>query len=123
MPAMTQVLIVDDNPDIRRLLAITLGEDCALDEATDGLGALESIRQFPPKVVLLDVMMLGELDGLQVLQAIKSNPQTNNIQVAMVSARGQIADSDQARQFGADAYFIKPFSPRQVSTWVRDRLT
>jgi CheY-like chemotaxis protein len=122
MLAMTQVLIVDDNPDIRRLLAISLGRDCAVGEAEDGPAALESIRQYQPKVVVLDVMMPGDLDGLQVLQAIKSNPQTNSIRVVMVSARGHVADLDQARLLGADAYFIKPFSPRQISAWVRENL-
>jgi CheY-like chemotaxis protein len=73
--------------------------------------------------VLLDVMMPGEVDGLQVLDAIKSNPQTKDILVAMVTARGQVADGDDARKRGADAYFIKPFSPLQVVAWVRSKLT
>ena len=120
---MAQVLIVDDDPDIRRLLGIALGEEYDVGEAKDGLGALESIRQCSPELVLLDVVMPGEMDGLRVLQAIKDNPQTNSIQVAMVSARGQIADSDKARLLGADAYFIKPFSPCQIKAWVRGALT
>ena len=119
---MTQVLIVDDGPDIRRLLRITLGAYYALSEAKDGVGALESIRQCAPEVVLLDVVMPGEMDGLQVLQAIRNNPQTRSIQVAVVSAKGQQADSDLARLLGADAYFTKPFSPCKLRDWVRDTL-
>lgn len=119
---MSQILIVDDQAVIRRLLSITLGQEYEILEAEDGLGALEAIRHHHPKVVLLDVMMPGTLDGLQVLDAIKANPLTRDILVAMVTARGQAADSDDARQRGADAYFIKPFSPRQVLAWVRSKL-
>ena len=68
-------------------------------------------------------MMPGEMDGLQVLDAIKADPATRDILVAMVTARGQAADSDDARIRGADAYFIKPFSPRKVAGWLLSHLT
>jgi CheY-like chemotaxis protein len=119
---MAPVLIVDDHPVIRRLLSVTLGSDYEVLEAADGIGALESIRLHHPKMVLLDVMMPGAMDGLQVLDAIKGDPLTRNILVAMISARGQATDAQDARQRGADAYFIKPFSPQQVLTWVREQL-
>ena len=119
---MPKILIVDDHADIRRLLTITLGKEFEILEAEDGLHALEAIRQHHPKVVLLDVMMPGEMNGLQVLEAIKANPQTQDILVAMLTARGQTVDSDDARNRGADAYFIKPFSPLQVVAWVRSKL-
>lgn len=119
---MAQVLIVDDYSDIRRLLSVTLGKKFTLTEAEDGVSAMDVIRRDPPQVVLLDVMMPGEMDGLAVLDAIKSDPKTRNIQVAMLTARGQVVDSDEARSRGADAYFVKPFSPLQVMTWVREKL-
>ena len=119
---MSQILIVDDQPIIRRLLCMALGNDYEVLEAQDGLGALESIRLHHPKVVLLDVMMPGALDGLQVLDAIKGDPQTRDICVALVSARGQTADSEDAYRRGADAYFVKPFSPQQLLAWVRSKL-
>lgn len=119
---MSHILIVDDQAVIRRLLAITLGKDYDILEAEDGLGALEAIRRHHPQVVLLDVMLPGAMDGLQVLDAIKGNPLTREILVAMVTARGQTADSDDARRRGADAYFIKPFSPLQVLAWVQSKL-
>jgi len=119
---MSQILIVDDQPVIRRLLSVTLGTEYEILEAEDGLGALEAIRRHHPRVVLLDVMMPGAMDGLQVLDAIKGDPLTRDILVAIVTARGQAADGDDARQRGADAYFIKPFSPRQVLAWVRSKL-
>jgi CheY-like chemotaxis protein len=119
---MKKVLIVDDHTDIRRLLSITLGKDYEIIEAEDGVAALESIRRHHPQIVLLDVMMPGEMDGLQVLDAIKADPHLRDTLVAMVTARGQVADGDDARKRGADAYFIKPFSPLQVVAWVREHL-
>lgn len=117
---MKKVLIVDDHSDIRRLLSITLGKEYEIMEAEDGVTALESIRRHRPDVVLLDVMMPGEMDGLQVLDTIKADPHLQDTLVAMVTARGQVADGDDARRRGADAYFIKPFSPLQVVAWVRE---
>ena len=119
---MTKILVVDDHSDIRLLLSITLGKSYEVLEAEDGLAALEVIKRQHPAVVLLDIMMPGELDGLQVLDAIKSNPATKDTLVAMVTARGQAADYAIGRQRGADAYFIKPFSPLQVVNWIRESL-
>ena len=119
---MHTILIVDDHSDIRRLLSITLGKEFQIIEAEDGASALEAIHHYHPKAVLLDVMMPGELDGLQVLDAIKADPATCDTLVAMITARGQSADHDEARKRGADAYFIKPFSPLQVVAWVRSHL-
>ncbi len=119
---MTTILIVDDHSDIRRLLSITLGKEFNIIEAEDGVSALEAVRHHRPKAVLLDVMMPGEMDGLQVLDAIKKDRATRDTLVAMVTARGQVADGDDARKRGADAYFIKPFSPLQVVAWIRSHV-
>jgi CheY-like chemotaxis protein len=116
---MSDILIVDDHSDIRRLLCISLSGEFAVMEASDGVSALDAARHHHPKIILLDVMMPGEMDGLQVLDAIKSDPGMSDILVAMITARGQAADHDEARRRGADAYFIKPFSPLQVVSWVR----
>ncbi len=118
---MIKVLIVDDHADIRRLLAITLAKEFELLEAEDGASALDIVRRHRPKVVLLDVMMPGELDGLQVLEKIKDDPLNRGVVVAMVTARGQASDGDEARKRGADAYFIKPFSPMELVAWVREK--
>ena len=117
----TTIVIADDHSDIRRLLILTLGKEFTIVEADDGISALEAIRHHHPRAVLLDVMMPGEMDGLQVLDAIKADPSTRDTVVAMVTARGQQSDSDAAKLRGADAYFIKPFSPLQVVGWVRER--
>jgi CheY-like chemotaxis protein len=119
---MHTVLIVDDRSDIRRLLHVSLGKAYQIVEAENGASALEAVRLHQPGLVLLDVMMPGEVNGMQVLEAIKSNPLTRSTWVALLSARNQPADQEEARARGADAYFIKPFSPPQVVAWVRSKL-
>ncbi|MEY2689027.1 MAG: hypothetical protein RL375_3225 [Pseudomonadota bacterium] len=116
------VLIVDDQPEIRRLLSISLGKEYRVLEAVDGVSAIEQIRRHRPKAVFLDVMMPGGLDGLQVLDEIKRSPETRSTIVAMLTARGQVTDFEEARRRGADAYFTKPFSPLKVISWIRESL-
>ena len=119
---MYKVLIVDDQIDIRRMISITLGDSFELLEAEDGVTALELIRLHKPDVVLLDVMMPGDIDGLQVLQIIRAEPQIKNTRVIMVSAKGQVTDSELGMQMGANAYFVKPFSPLQLLVAINEQL-
>ena len=118
-----KVLIVDDHAEIRRLLTVSLQGEYQILEAVDGASALLAIRRQHPRVVLLDVMMPGGINGLDVLDSIKSDPLTSSILVALVTARGQVVDLDDARKRGADAYFTKPFSPLKVITWLRSSLS
>ena len=119
---MHKILLVDDHSDIRRLVRITLGKSFEVMEADDGTTALEIVRRHKPNLIVLDVMMPGELDGLQVLDAIKADPQLAHIHVIMVTARGQSRDYDDGMQRGADAYFIKPFSPLQLVAAIKETL-
>lgn len=119
---MTKILLVDDHSDIRRLIRITLGKNFEVLEAEDGVTALDIVRRQKPDLVVLDVMMPGELDGLQVLDAIKADPALLHVRVIMVTARGQARDYDDGMQRGADAYFIKPFSPLQLVAAIKDIL-
>jgi CheY-like chemotaxis protein len=119
MPQLPTILVVDDHPNVRRLLAVVLSREFRVLEAENATQALEAIRKHHPRAVLLDVMMPGDRDGLDVLRELKTTPELRDILVAMVTARGQTADSEDARHHGADAYFIKPFSPLQVLSWLR----
>ncbi|WP_035383167.1 response regulator [Ferriphaselus sp. R-1] len=119
---MEKILVVDDQFDIRRLLAITLGGSYEVIEARDGVGALEMLRCHHPKIVLLDVMMPGDIDGIDVLDVIKRDPEFSDVRVAMITARGQSNDVRLGEEHGADAYFIKPFGPLQVIRWVEAML-
>jgi DNA-binding response OmpR family regulator len=120
---MHKVLIVDDQADIRRMMNIALGEDFDLLEAADGLTALDMVRQHRPDVVLLDVMMPGGLDGLQVLQKIRADPRLMHTRVILVSAKGQVSDYELGMQMGANAYFVKPFSPLQLLLGIEDQIS
>jgi DNA-binding response OmpR family regulator len=119
---MYKVLIVDDQIDIRRMMNIVLSDNYALLEAEDGMTALNLVRQHKPDVVLLDIMMPGELDGLQVLQAIRNDPEIKDTCVIMVSAKGQVTDAALGMQMGANAYFVKPFSPLQLLAAIKEQL-
>lgn len=119
---MKTILVVDDQSDIRRLLRIALMREFNILEAEEAEAAMAIVRTTPPDLVLLDVMMPGPMDGLDVLRLIKSDAAYKHIPVGMITARGQLSDTQEATIGGADAYFVKPFSPIQVAAWVRQRL-
>ena len=119
---MSSILVVDDHADIRRLLSVTLGKGHDILEADNGAQALDIIERALPRVVLLDVMMPGDVSGMDVLKAIRNNPALRSTRVAMLTARGQSSDMDAATELGADAYFVKPFSPLKVLHWVQGNL-
>ena len=110
-----KVLIVDDQSDIRKLVHMTLDiGDVDVYEAETGEGALEMMHRVKPGIVLMDIMMPGEIDGLEACRRIKTDPGLTGTLVAMLTARGQQADIDAAKAVGADAYLVKPFSPLQL---------
>lgn len=112
---MKRVLIVEDQADIRKLIRMTLEfEDYEIHEASDGCFGLNLARATRPDIVLLDVMMPGELDGLQVCQHLKNDPATRHVKVVLLTARGQARDRNAGQQAGADEYLVKPFSPLQL---------
>ena len=118
---MKKILLVDDHSDIRRMIRISLGKTFDVLEAEDGITALEIVRRTNPDLVVLDVMMPGQLDGLQLLELIKSDPKLMHTRVIMVTARGQASDYELGMAGGADAYFIKPFSPLELVAAIKDR--
>ena len=109
------ILIVDDHADIRRLVRMTLEfEDYEIFEAANGEEALAFLATRRADVVLLDVMMPGDVDGLGVCRHIRSRPDLAGVRVLLLSARGQACDREAGMQAGANAYLVKPFSPLQL---------
>jgi DNA-binding response OmpR family regulator len=99
---------------MRRLIVTTLGtDDFEVLEAGDGEDALRVAREQHPAVVLLDVNM-PKIDGFEVCRRMKADPQTADIIVVMLTARGSEIDRARGREVGAVDYFIKPFSPIQL---------
>lgn len=110
-----RILIVEDQADIRKLIRMTLEfGDFEIHEAHDGESGLAMARAIRPAVMLLDVMMPGLLDGYQVCQRIKQDPELRDIQIIMLTARGQATDVAMGEKAGADAYLVKPFSPLEL---------
>ncbi len=110
-----RILIVEDQPDICKLIRMTLEfGDFEIHEAHDGESGLNMARATMPAVMLLDVMMPGLLDGYQVCSRIKQDPNLRHIQVVMLTARGQATDLAAGEAAGADAYLVKPFSPLEL---------
>lgn len=111
----TRILITEDQADICKLIRMTLEfGDFEIHEAHDGETGLNMARAIQPSLMLLDVMMPGLLDGYQVCQRIKQDPNLAHIKVIMLTARGQASDIAMGEAAGADAYLVKPFSPLEL---------
>ncbi len=112
---MKRVLIVEDQADIRKLIRMTLEfEPYEIHEAANGTDGLQMAIAVQPDLILLDVMMPGDLDGLQVCARVRALPALQATRVVLLTARGQTQDRDAGQQAGADEYLIKPFSPLQL---------
>ena len=117
------ILIVEDQPDLRKLLRVTMSlDDLEIHEAEDGHAALKAAQALAPDVMLLDVMMPGGLDGLQVCERIKSDPMMKKTRIIMLTARAQESDIAAAMAAGADGYLSKPFSPLELIAKVQSLL-
>ena len=123
MGRVHKILLVDDEPMVRRLVSLTLADATryTLLQAADGTKALTIARRERPAVVVRDVNMPG-LNGYEVCRALKAEPDTRNAVVLMLSAMGGVADRQRALEVGADAYFTKPFSPRALRRKVEEVL-
>lgn len=107
-----KILVVDDNTELRMLISLTLDfSQCQLLEADNAEKGLALIKQHKPEIVLLNVMMPGELDGLSLCRMIRADKSLDGIRIVMLSAKGQQKDVQLGMEAGADDYVVKPFSP------------
>jgi two-component system phosphate regulon response regulator PhoB len=122
---MKKILIVDDQPEIRELVAVTLRIGTYhLLQAKSGMEALDVARREKPDLILLDVMLLqGEMDGFEVCRRLKADTETSQCCVMILTARSQEWDKKQGLAAGAHDYFVKPFSPLELLTKVSTILT
>jgi two-component system response regulator MprA len=115
--AEAAILVVDDDPPIRRMLARTLeAEGYSVDAAADGGAALAAVERAAPDLVLLDVAMPG-LDGLAVSRVLRQK--RLGLPILMLTARDGIVDRVAGLDAGADDYLVKPFAPEELLARVR----
>ncbi len=111
-----KVLLADDEVGVRALVEATLANDGTIEfyTAEDGQRALDIAREVRPDVVFLDVMM-PQLNGFEVCQALKGDPATRDIKIVMLTGLAQSPDGHMAvGEDQADDYLLKPFSPLEL---------
>lgn len=118
---MGDILVVDDDPDVRDLLRDLLElEDYEVREAADGPSALAAVQERVPDCMVLDVMMPG-MSGLDVLRSIRAGSATKNLPVILLTAAGDDETTWAGWTSGASLFLPKPFDPGHLTDWI-DRL-
>jgi two-component system phosphate regulon response regulator PhoB len=114
MSGMERVLIVDDDPDIVKLVSYNLTHSgFQVLTASSGRKALELVQQQPPDLIVLD-LMLPDVDGMEVCRTLRQLAPSRRIPILMLTARGEEIDRVVGFELGADDYVSKPFSPREL---------
>jgi two-component system, OmpR family, alkaline phosphatase synthesis response regulator PhoP len=117
------IVVADDEPHIRLLIAQTLEElaDDGVELALvgDGQAALETIRERRPQVAILDVMM-PKMNGFDVCEQVKADDAVRDVYVILLTAKGQEYDRQHGEQVGANLYMTKPFDPDELLAKARE---
>lgn len=119
---MTEVLVVEDDADIRELVAFKLrqvGYDVRT--APDGEEGLQAALDSTPDVIVLDLMM-PRRSGLDVCRELRDHESTSQTPIIMLTAKAQEADVERGFELGATDYVVKPFSPRELVSRVNAAL-
>ncbi|MEG3987403.1 adenylate/guanylate cyclase domain-containing protein [Microcoleus sp. S28C3] len=117
------ILVVDDKPDNVRLLSTILtAQGYQVRKALNGQRAIATVQEFPPTLILLDVMM-PEMNGYEVCAKLKTSPKTSSIPVIFLSALDDVVDKVKAFDVGAVDYITKPFNSKEVLARVANQLT
>ena len=120
--ADSKVLVVDDNAQNLELLVAYMDSlECTVSTAADGIEALEAIAQDPPDLILLDIMM-PRMSGFEVCRKLKSDPQTRDIPIIMVTALSELGDIERGVECGTDDFISKPVNRLELVTRVRSLL-
>lgn len=115
-------MVVDDEPMARTLLRLMLVRaGFEVVEAIDGYDALEKLKESPPDLIILDVMMPG-MDGFAVCSNVRKEPATADVPIIMLSAKSDMSSVNEGMIAGATKYLTKPVSPENLTRHVRDIL-
>jgi signal transduction histidine kinase len=115
------VLVVEDTPDVIRVIRLALHHDFRILAAPDGRKGLELARKHRPTLIVTDLMM-PELDGLGLTRELRADPLTQHIPIVMLTARGEASDRVEGLRTGVNAYLAKPFSSKELIAIVRSQL-
>ena len=115
------VLVVDDDPDIRAMLGFTLGGEFNVRFASNGVDAIEQLAIRPPDAMILDVMM-PDVDGYDVLEARRERGLAPHMQVLMLTCKSDERDLVRSWALGADAHLSKPTDPELIAAKLRAHL-
>src|SRR5213593_2901383 len=119
---MERVLIVDDDPDVIRLVTYNLSHaGFQAISTTAGRKALEIVRKQPPDLIILD-LMLPDVDGMEVCRTLRQQQASRRIPIIMLTARGEEIDRVVGFELGANDYVQKPFSVRELVLRVKSIL-
>ena len=114
-----RILVVDDDPDIRDVLRLTLeGAGYAVDDCDNGQTAVERARQDPPDLLIVDYNM-PRMNGQQVCESLKKDLLLRHIPIIMLTGQGAITEKVRGLDAGADDYIVKPFEPPELLARVR----
>jgi CheY-like chemotaxis protein len=118
-----RILHVDDEPDIREIVDLSLGlnPDFQVRSCASGDEALTAAAEWSPELILLDVMM-PRMDGPTTLSSLRKNPNTTDIPVLFMTARAQPREIEQFIALGAQGVISKPFDPMTLAFTVRNHL-
>lgn len=118
-----KILVVDDEPTIVRLMEFILArQGHEMIVAVNGEEALQKIKAHQPDLVLLDIMM-PRIDGYEVAQRVRADPQTAALPIIMLSAKAQDEDVRKGVEVGVDEYVTKPFTPDHLVQVVSEYLS
>ena len=119
---MTLILVIEDEEQIRlNIQEILVLADFSVVTSSDGVRGLNLAKVKLPNLIICDIMMPG-MDGLEVLQNLRNDPQTANIPLIFLTAKSERDDLRQGMNLGADDYITKPFEPREILQAVKARL-
>jgi len=119
---MSQILVIDDSEFDRRMITRAMkstGEDLTFQELARGESAIETMKNFKPDVVLLDIRMPG-IGGFEVLSRIKKRDEFSECKVIMVSGSHAAEDRTRAKMRGATAFYTKPHTKSDYETMARE---
>lgn len=118
----TKILIVEDNAELREFISDVLSTIYDIKEAEDGISALKEIEKDIPDLIITDIMM-PNMDGIQLIKHIKSNIQTCDVPLIILSAKSSLEDRIYGLQLGIDDYIPKPFSADYLKTRITNLIT